>query len=65
LSVRKKEIVSVVEKNFTGWWFIDSKEGQGYVPHCILMPLDKNLSSQMDFQPFVIENRVVEYILFI
>jgi hypothetical protein len=31
----------VIEKNLNGWWFIDSeKNGQGYIPSCVIQPLN-------------------------
>ena len=47
LSVRKGARVIVMEKNLNGWWFVDSSsDGQGYVPQCVLKPLDGVHSNQ-------------------
>lgn len=41
LSLRKNTRVYVIEKNLSGWWFVDAgSEGQGFVPHCVLKPLN-------------------------
>ncbi|RMZ93806.1 SH3 and PX domain-containing 2B, partial [Brachionus plicatilis] len=42
ISIRKNQIVKVLEKNFNGWWFIDSSDGQGFVPQSILSPLNNS-----------------------
>lgn len=39
LSVKKGTKVFVIEKSLTGWWFVDSKEGQGYIPQCVLQKI--------------------------
>ena len=41
LSVRKDNKVFVLEKNISGWWFVENEEGYvGYVPRIILEKLD-------------------------
>lgn len=43
LSIRKGTKCFLVEKNLSGWWFIDSIEGQGFVPKCVILPLTPKL----------------------
>lgn len=40
LSIRKDTKCYVIEKNLSGWWFVDSTEGQGFIPQCIIKPLN-------------------------
>lgn len=40
LSIRKDTRCFVIEKNLSGWWFVDSTEGQGFVPQCIIKPIN-------------------------
>ncbi len=39
LSILKDAKCFVIEKSLNGWWFIDTADGQGYVPQCVIMPL--------------------------
>jgi hypothetical protein len=45
ISIKKNSKVFVVEKNLNGWWFIDTPEGQGYVPKCVIKPQNENASN--------------------
>jgi len=40
LSIKKDSKCFVIEKSLNGWWFIDTADGQGYVPQCVIMPLN-------------------------
>lgn len=37
----------MLEKSFNGWWFVDSTDGQGFVPQSVLKPLN-DLNSNYD-----------------
>ena len=55
LSLRKNEKCFVIEKNLNGWWFVDSeKNGQGYIPQCIIQPLDPQTN---DHDTMKLDNR--------
>lgn len=51
ISLRNNQTVKVLEKNFNGWWFVDSGDAQGFVPQCVLKPL--NYSNFNDNQLFL------------
>ena len=53
MSVKKGDNVKVIEKNFTGWWLIDSADGQGYLPFGIL----KKAGGDEILKPIVLETR--------
>lgn len=53
LSVKKGAIVYVFEKNLNGWWFVDSSDGQGYLPSCIL----KRVNGQENLAPIKLDKR--------
>ena len=36
LSVMSGTKVAVIERNLSGWWFVSSPDGEGYVPYTIL-----------------------------
>ena len=40
ISVKKQCKVFVIEKNLTGWWFIDSQEGQGRINTIFTEPIN-------------------------
>jgi hypothetical protein len=42
LTIQKNTKVSVVEKNLNGWWFVQSKDGQGYVPGTCLRKMNSD-----------------------
>jgi hypothetical protein len=42
LTIHKDTKCYVVEKNLNGWWFIDTHDGQGYVPQCVLKSLNSS-----------------------
>ena len=48
ISVTKGVKVFVIEKNFNGWWLVDTKEGQGFVPQIIL-------EKKCEFEQIVLE----------
>jgi hypothetical protein len=48
ISITKGCKVSVIEKNFNGWWLIDTKDGQGFVPQCYL-------EKKCDFEQVVLD----------
>jgi len=53
LTVKKGAIVYVFEKNLNGWWFVDSSDGQGYLPSCILKKANGNES----LAPIILDKR--------
>ena len=53
LTIHKEAKCFVIEKSLNGWWFIDSSEGQGYVPQCVIQPV--NYTELTD--PLIIDNR--------
>lgn len=52
LTIHKEAKCFVIEKSLNGWWFIDSSEGQGYVPQCVIQPV--NYTELTD--PLIIDN---------
>jgi hypothetical protein len=56
LSLKKNTKCFVFEKNLNGWWFVDAgPEGQGYVPQCVLKPLNDTTAQN---QPIINEERM-------
>jgi hypothetical protein len=52
LSIQKNSKVFVVDKNLNGWWFVQNKDGQGYVPgNC----LKKMNSDENELKPIKVE----------
>ena len=53
LSIKKGATVLVVQKNLTGWWLVDSDEGQGFLPSSVL----KNAKGVDNLKPIILEIR--------
>ncbi|CAF0965694.1 unnamed protein product [Brachionus calyciflorus] len=54
IKIRKTQIVQVLEKNENGWWFVNTQDGQGFVPQSVLKPLNKcqnNLDLSIPVEP--------------
>ncbi len=52
LNLKKNSRVLVLEKSLNGWWFVDAgHEGQGYVPQCILIPLNGSFVHNKPIKP--------------
>ncbi len=49
LSVKKNTKVTVLEKDMSGWWLVDTQFGFGYIPSSIL--------NVMEQKPVVLANR--------
>lgn len=54
VSITKGSKVSVIEKNYNGWWLIDTKDGQGFVPQCYL-------EKKCDFEQVLLDKGIFLY----
>ncbi len=45
MSVKKDTKVFVLDKNLNGWWYVEYKEGKGYVPSSILVKNENDTHS--------------------